>query len=464
MFAVAPGILAPATPGRRLPRGALLVTLVVVFLELPLRAGPFRAPLVYGHPETWAGFWYVVLGPAVRGQPRRPVRRPRDEGGDARRAAPPTSSDRSLLLVPFGFVATVVRRPRYALLTGTDPGDHVLVRGVLRQRRHRALLPRPAADRPDLARGPRGGGRATALERPARPGPARPARRAGPGVPVVGLRARRADRRPDGRRPARRAGGRSTRAAMRRRPDWLDAILDERVAGRDAVIVSWWSYSTPLWYAQHVEGRRPDIRIVDDRTRLDEDLGEIADVIDANLGRRPVIVIQVDPDGARRARAPATGSTALPVPGDAARLPGRRRPRALGRDERVDRARPSRRDPPDAVRRRPSRAAWRAVVLLPGPRRGGQPRAARRGGARDAARPRRPVRDRSSSTTGRATGRGEIADRLVGGAPGRRPGRPPPGQPGLRGRPAVRLPAPPASATSRSPTAIASSGSPTSAG
>jgi hypothetical protein len=61
------------------------------------------------------------------------------------------------------------------------------------------------------------------------------------------------------------------------------------------VIVSWWSYSTPLWYAQHVEGRRPDIRVVDDRTRLDEDLGEIADVIDANLGRRPVIVIQVDP-------------------------------------------------------------------------------------------------------------------------------------------------------------------------
>ena len=38
-------------------------------------------------------------------------------------------------------------------------------------------------------------------------------------------------------------------------------------------MVSWWSYSTPLWYAQRVEGRRPDIVIVDDRTRLDEDLG-----------------------------------------------------------------------------------------------------------------------------------------------------------------------------------------------
>ena len=54
---------------------------------------------------------------------------------------------------------------------------------------------------------------------------------------------------------------------------------------------------------------------MDDRTRLDEDLGEIEDVIDANLGRHPVIVIQVDPEviarlAARYRLAP------LPVPGD----------------------------------------------------------------------------------------------------------------------------------------------------
>ena len=40
------------------------------------------------------------------------------------------------------------------------------------------------------------------------------------------------------------------------------------------MVVSWWSYSTPLWYAQIVEGRRPDIFIVDDRTRLDQGLGQ----------------------------------------------------------------------------------------------------------------------------------------------------------------------------------------------
>ena len=62
----------------------------------------------------------------------------------------------------------------------------------------------------------------------------------------------------------------------------------------NAVIVSWWSYSTPLWYVQRVEGRRPDITIIDDRTRLDENLGGLTDAIDANLGVRPVYVIRLD--------------------------------------------------------------------------------------------------------------------------------------------------------------------------
>ena len=40
----------------------------------------------------------------------------------------------------------------------------------------------------------------------------------------------------------------------------------------DAAVISWWSYSTPLWYAQRVQGERPDITIIDDRTRLDENV------------------------------------------------------------------------------------------------------------------------------------------------------------------------------------------------
>jgi hypothetical protein len=63
----------------------------------------------------------------------------------------------------------------------------------------------------------------------------------------------------------------------------------------DAVIVSWWSYSTTLWYAQVIEGRRRDIDIIDDRTRLDRNIGDVYDVIDLYLPTRPVYVIRIEP-------------------------------------------------------------------------------------------------------------------------------------------------------------------------
>ena len=46
---------------------ALLLTVTLVYLELPLRAGPFRAPLVYGTPDTWDGFRYIVLAEQFQG-------------------------------------------------------------------------------------------------------------------------------------------------------------------------------------------------------------------------------------------------------------------------------------------------------------------------------------------------------------------------------------------------------------
>jgi hypothetical protein len=76
--------------------------------------------------------------------------------------------------------------------------------------------------------------------------------------------------------------------------DWLDETL--ATLRPDAVVVSWWDYSTALWYAQLIEGRRRDVSVIDDRTRLDEHLGEVTDVIDANLGRRPVYLIRLPSD------------------------------------------------------------------------------------------------------------------------------------------------------------------------
>jgi hypothetical protein len=73
---------------------------------------------------------------------------------------------------------------------------------------------------------------------------------------------------------------------------WLDTVV--ATLEPDAVVVSWWSYSTPLWYGKHIEGRLPGVDIIDDRTRLDEELGSTNDVVNRYLGKRPVYVIRLD--------------------------------------------------------------------------------------------------------------------------------------------------------------------------
>jgi hypothetical protein len=94
------------------------------------------------------------------------------------------------------------------------------------------------------------------------------------------------------------------------------------------VVISWWSYLTPLWYVQRVEYRRPDITIADDRSRLDEHLGDIRDVIDAHLGREPVYVVVLEDDEmpgliARYAMTPvaSTGNSLLLVTGRSGTAP-----------------------------------------------------------------------------------------------------------------------------------------------
>jgi hypothetical protein len=264
---------------------AVFVTAAVVFLELPLRAGPFRAPLVYGRPETWDGFWYVVLAEQFRGSLVDPF-------GDLP-AKVLALADRTVAafgplaaLIPVGFVATIGRRPRYALLSGVavattcffaasyvnaDIGRYYLLPALLAWSWLAILAGAVATGVAAMTGG--------APAEDARPRPVVALLLAAlllvPTASGLGDRARRVDRSGDD---------------LARR--WLDRALE--VMEPDALIVSWWSFSTPLWYAQHVEGQRPDLAIVDDRTRVDQDLGEIYDVIDANLPNRPVYVIRAD--------------------------------------------------------------------------------------------------------------------------------------------------------------------------
>ena len=81
---------------------------------------------------------------------------------------------------------------------------------------------------------------------------------------------------------------------------WVESVVARLEA--NAVVISWWSYSTPLWYVQFVEGRRPDVYVVDDRTILDEGYGTVDAAIERYLGNRPVYVIRLPRDLAELAQ------------------------------------------------------------------------------------------------------------------------------------------------------------------
>jgi hypothetical protein len=294
----------------------LSITLVVVYLELPLRAGPFRAPLVYGTPETWDGFRYIVLAEQFRGSVVDPFGSLGVKFQDLLARAG-REFGALWLLVPFGFLATAIQRPRYALLTGIALGLTVffaasydnaaigryylgpiliawtwlamLVAGVV------ALLVRrrPAP----------GQGSVDAWLRPVAVGVIAAGILLTPAILDFADRARAADR---------------SRETIAQR--WLDTVVD--TVEPNAVVVSWWSYSTPLWYGKHIEGRLPGVDIVDDRTRLDEDLGSPADVVNRYLGQRPVYVIRLD-DWAQLEEEFVIEHLPMPMPDSLARVVAR---------------------------------------------------------------------------------------------------------------------------------------------
>jgi hypothetical protein len=294
VLAVEPGIL-------RRPRlvaaalGTCLGVAALLYLELPLRAGPFPAPIVYGSPDTWDGFWEVVLGRQFQG----------DAAGmlsdlPAKLATLASFSVAQLgalaLLVPPAFLVTAVRFPRYALLSGVATGLTCLFAASYVNASIERYYLGPAffawtwlavaAATAAQAAGARLG-RTAAADRPAGRPPRSRGWSAARLLPVAALSV--ALLLPTiAALPARRDG------ADRSHDHVMEAWLDEAMASldRNAVVLSWWSYSTTLWYGQLIEGRRPDVTVIDDRTLIDEGLGSVMDAIDANLGRRPVYVIR----------------------------------------------------------------------------------------------------------------------------------------------------------------------------
>jgi hypothetical protein len=295
LFAVEPGIL----HRRRFILAniaAFAIPTVLVRFEMILRAGWFRAPFVYADPSTWTGFWYVTLGAQFHGWVTNPF------GDISKRLADLATMavDQLGPLAPVlivAFVVTAVRQPRYALLTGTTMALTLFFNSV---------YPDGAIDRYYIG----------------------PALIAWTWIAILGVTVvdgvvgfgpiadhRAGDRSwwPADRRslvrplgliavavillapslsaiPARAGSPSIDQSNDRAAQVWVDNVL--AALEPNAVVVSWWSYSTPLWYATIVDGRRPDILIVDDRNREDQNLKELSQVIDLYIATRPVYLIR----------------------------------------------------------------------------------------------------------------------------------------------------------------------------
>ena len=321
-------------------------TVVVLFLELPIRAA-MHAPLVYGHPDTWSGLQYVVLAEQFRGSLYDPF-------GDLPTKAGHVMDLITGWLGPLGMLAAVglgtslVRRPRYIVLSGVaamvtcgfaasyanadieryyllpllvaltwaalGAADLVALAGWAASRVEARVAgtapesaeepdPEPvdsAESRPaprtvdtDSTRGTGVGGYSWA-------GPTAVASQAALIAEVaiaVALVFSNVSVVPERQLPGGNAAGAVSEAQNTQDVVWMRAVLapaDQGGLPKDSVIVSWWSASTTLWYGQRVLGLRPHIYIVEERTRMDDNLGEVQDVFNRFLGNRPVFTIRMD--------------------------------------------------------------------------------------------------------------------------------------------------------------------------
>jgi hypothetical protein len=286
----------------------------LLYIELPLRAGAFRAPLVYGHPETWSGFWDVVLARQFQGDVARPLTDVSGKVGDVVHLAL-AQFGLLVILVPSGFLLAVIGHPRYALLSGVAvlttcffassyenaAIERYYVGPVFFSWTWLAILGGAVVDSVMARLEPTEDGEPEAeleattdpgLSPSPRPAVAAPSRGMSLVGSLVALGVGVALLVPTVTQlPVR------WRVADLSHQTWVHRWLDEALASLEpnALVLSWWSYSTPLWYGQLVEHRRPDLWVVDDRTRLDEDLGSLEDVIEANLDTRPVYLIRLSP-------------------------------------------------------------------------------------------------------------------------------------------------------------------------
>jgi hypothetical protein len=312
---------------------ALLGTMAILFAELPIRAA-MDAPLVYGHPDTISGFLYVVMGQQFTGSLQDPFGDLPLKAGHVIDLFAGWMGPMGQLAI-IGFGTSLIRRPRYVILTGlaalatcvfsasyanADIERYYLVPlliaftwaglaiadflGLLGWMAGEIELALPAGkvadDHTDAGTGtteePATSGDPVAEGRPVERGWARWAVLAVEIVIAVALIYSAANVVPTRQLPENGVVGSLSQAGDTGSEAWVREILEPTDQGglpENSVIMAWWSDSTRLWYGQKVLGLRPDIYVVDDRTRLDANLGEVQDVFNKYLGNRPVFTIRL---------------------------------------------------------------------------------------------------------------------------------------------------------------------------
>ncbi|HSH21888.1 MAG TPA: hypothetical protein VK992_04610, partial [Candidatus Caenarcaniphilales bacterium] len=271
----------------------LVLTTAILYAYLPLRSA-MDPPLDYANPETLDGFRYLVLAEQFRGtfQDYPPLldavalvgQRTLDELGVV------------AWLAVLGVVVSLLRRPPlFVLLAAWYAVTSAFALGYLNAEIERYyLVPMlAAAVFAGLGAGAIWTAALAALSaRTPRPADTRRAAAIATAVAAVLLVGPSLASVPTHFDDVDQSGERTGR-------EWVEAVLPRLEP--NAVVMSWWSYSTPLWYAQFVEGRRPDVDVIDDRTVLDRGLGNAVAVVERHLDERPVYVVRLGRDLAEMA-------------------------------------------------------------------------------------------------------------------------------------------------------------------
>ena len=285
-------------PGLLVVAPAMVLLGLAVYLYIPIRAA-MDPPLAYNHPKTLDGVLFLVTGEQFRGQfgflsgdgPAKFLEALPDLAGLLAEQATPILPIAGVI----GLGLLVRRRPAFGLLCVAVLIGSAYAYSTYLQLEHYLLVPFLV-----LALGG-----AVALEALAGELAQPRAEPDSAGDQSVGSAARRQISRLRG--PVVVVAGVAFAIGLGVM-NWQDADRSGDHSGTSyaaqvmtalppgSAILSQWDLSTPLWYAQLVEGVRPDVTVIDDTVIVYDGWGTREAAITAAICDRPVFIVRLDED------------------------------------------------------------------------------------------------------------------------------------------------------------------------